>query len=264
MDKNTYTKHLTRIATIVSVFIAITCAGVSYWKYNMKEIIFIPTTQNIDNDKKFYYPFLAYMPADSGDSARLYDFVVKYISWTVNEVYEDYEKQTTGDERKIDYLKSKWIMAINASKGLEKESNQRGYDNSPRRYYELVQDGNQWVFNIDAIENVVRGEIAGIYYVTVIGDYTLKRNKRMKKAGDEKVLGYQRIHLVIQEDTPLYAKGQLINPWNLYVLGKWIDPISYSVRDDLFKRKIRESSNINLTPSNKDVRKMEEFLKGDN
>lgn len=265
MDKNAYTKQLTRIAGGLALFVVIICAGVSYWKSNMSEIIFIPTTQNNTNGVKFHYPFYAYMPPDNGDSARLYSFVDSYIKWTVNEVYEDYEKQDSGDERKIDYLKTKWLYAVNSSKGLEKESNQRGYYNSARRYYELSQAGNQWIFNPDAIENVARfTDYPGVVYVTVIGDFTLKRDKRMKKPMDEKVIGYKRIHLVIQEDTPLYDKDKnIINPWSLYVLGKWIDPISYSVRDDLFKRKISSQENINLTPSNKDVRKMQEFLKGE-
>lgn len=264
MDKITYTRHLTRISGALALFVVLISSGVSYWKYNMSEILFIPTTQNEANGVKFHYPFIAYMPPDNGDSARLYSFVDSYIKWTVNEVYEDFKKQTTGDERKIDYLKENWINAINASKGLEQESNQRGYASSARRYYELSQAGNQWVFNIDAIENVVRTDIAGVVYVTVIGDFTLKRDKRMKRPMDEKVIGYKRIHLVIQEDTPLYDKEKrVINPWGLYVLGRWIDPISYSVRDDLFKRKVSDPSNINLTPSNKDIRKMQEFLKGD-
>lgn len=251
--RNKEFKTVAVMAAIMVIYIFALTLGVEKWKKDQQSILVVPVKGISNPDNRIFYPMIAYMPnCGMEDCARLYTFIEQYIRWTIEESFDDYEKQTTNDQFKLDYLKTKLKTAIYASRGKERTRNSEKLINSSNRYYELKQKNLQWHFNLDAIESVLPGPRSGMIYVSVIGEYSLTYDKRYVQTPDEKAIGYKRIHFLIEQGVPEKdLQDNFTNGYGLYVLDSWQEPISYSVQDDLFKRVMASGFNIDMNPSMK-------------
>lgn len=202
------------------------------WKEKKRIAVGIPTKS------EFVYPMIPYLAVwDHPDAPKLYNFIENYIHWTVEETLDQYEKQTSSDKHRIDYLKNKLQLAIYNSDGPERARNKEKYVESSSAYSRLLQCDCGVNFNIDAIESVQSTPRSGVIYVTVLGEFQVSYNGITGKRPDLRMAGYKRLHYIIIQGIP--EKGtddNFTNKYGMYVIRSWEEPISRDVKVDLFKK----------------------------
>jgi hypothetical protein len=202
------------------------------WKEKKRVAVGFPTKS------EFVYPLIPYLAVwDHPDAPKLYSFVENYIHWTVEETLDQYEKQTSSDKSKLDYLKNKLQFAIYASDGPERARIKDKYTDSASEYARLTQCDCGLNFNIDAIESVQSTPRSGVIYVTVLGEFQTSYNGIIRKKADSRMAGYKRLHYMIIQGIPMRdTEDQFVNKYGMYVIRMWEEPISRDVKVDLFKK----------------------------
>lgn len=202
------------------------------WKERKRIAVGIPTKS------EFTYPIIPYMAKwDHPDAPKLYTFIENYIHWTVENTLDQYEKQTSSDKSRLDYLKNKLQFALYASYGPERARLEDKYTNSSAAYATLLQCDCGINFNIDAIESVQSTPETGVVYVTVLGEFQATYNGIVRAKPDARMAGYKRLHFLIFQGIPEKdLSDRYVNKYGLYVTRYWEEPISRDVKIDLYRK----------------------------
>ena len=230
--KNSNYKKLVMIAMTSLLVTFLLVISTHRWKEKKKISVGFPTKS------EFNYPMIPYLAVwDHPDAPKLYTFIENYVRWTFEETLDQYEKQTSSDKSKLDYLKTKLQYALYASDGPEKARVTEKYVNSSSAYARLKQCDCGVNFNIDAIESIQTTPKTGVIYVTVLGEFQVSYNGIISKKPDARMAGYKRIHMIITQGIPQRdMQGDFTNKYGLYVIRTWEEPVSRDVKNDLFKK----------------------------
>lgn len=189
-------------------------------------------------NNKIQYPFIPYMPAVTYEETdtELYNFIEDYIHWRYNETIVDFHRPSNLSRRKTAYLQTPLLKAINHSKGEAKKENAEIYNKSQSTYIRLKKCNCGYIFNINAIENIIKTKYTNIFHVTVLGEWQITGDKQYSNE-DPKMWGFKRIWLTIVLDKPKKdTKGNFMNPTGFYVTYQDDEDLDYYNKDLLMKK----------------------------
>ncbi len=200
----------------------------------------------LDNRKEGYcrpentvaYPMIPYLPSSTHEDvdSRLFNFVEDYIHWTYNEKIVDFHRPSSLSRRATAYLQEPLQKSVLYSKGTAKAENMRKYTNSQSTYIRLKKCNCGFLFNINAIESIIKSKYTDIFHVTVLGEFQLTGDRQYNNE-NHSLWGFKRIWLTIVMDrSETNSKGDTVNPDGFYVSYQQVEDVDYYKKDLLMEK----------------------------
>lgn len=181
-----------------------------------------------------HFPLVHFMPSTTAqeNSAKLYNFILKYIQLTKDRSLENFRRGLT--EKTQNVATSEYTLAaISYSRGPERQKNVNDFYKSSEEFFEIKESQIGYRFNVEGIEYIKSAPGNNTIIISVVGEYQVDEGNESKKS---ELWGYRRVTYRIVQGAPLEdtkVENRFFNKDGYYVFDSYEENISQREWDEL-------------------------------